>query len=474
MSTRVSRIFKKGEFMRNKIFILLFILAVVSVLLSCQAFAETNFKYGAVERARNEYWKNWKDMDNGQQDTRNFFRFKTSLWGQMEHEKDMVLYVKLTNECRAHTYFEGTSASYPDKTASKKSYHFDINEVVFDNLYADIKGFLDMPLDLRLGRQDFLGTYGEGFLIMDGTPQDGSRTFYFNAAKASWHIDSERDLDFLYINNPRDEEFLPVINEYKLPSASNPSLDKIPTLLNTTDEEAGAIYFKDRSRKDKYLEAYYIYKTEAQEGGGTGYQSQAGEINALGVFTKCNMAPFTVRKQATVQFGKYGTNNRYGYGGYAFVDREFKDAQFSPRLSAGAAYLSGDKKSSSRNEGWDPMFSKWPWISELYVLSMAGETGVVGYWTNLQVYRMELALNTTKKTKLSLYYNYLRANAQVAANSIFSGTSRERGHLPQIKFDYKINDNITTYFLGEYLQPGDFYKDNDPGIFLRTELQIKF
>lgn len=460
----------------KKVFISIFILAVVSVLLSCEAFAETTFKYGGSERMRHEYWGNWKDMDNCQLDTRNFFRFKTSLWGQMDVDKDFTLYAKLTNEFKSYAYFGGTSTAVPDKTNDKRGYRFDINEVVFDNLYADVKGFMDMPVDLRLGRQDFLGTYGEGFLIMDGTPQDGSRTFYFNAAKASWHIDDKRDLDFIYINNPRNEEFLPVINRLMVPSAAYPNLDKAPQLLNTTDEEAGVLYFKDKSVKDKYLELYYIYKTEAAEGG-TGYQSKSGEINTLGAFTKCNMAPFTIRKQAAVQFGEYGSENRFAYGGYGFLDREFKDARFSPKLSAGAIYLSGDKQSSARNEGWDPLFSRWPWMSEFYVNTMAGETTIPGYWTNLQIYRLEYSLNTSKKTKLSLNYNYLRANAQVAASSvgtIFSGNSKDRGHLPQVRFDYKISDNVTTYFLGEYFKPGDFYVDNDPGIFLRTEVQIKF
>jgi hypothetical protein len=170
--------------MSRKIAVSLFVLVIAGMLLSCQAFAETKIKYGGAERMRYEYWGNWLDMDNCQLDTRSFFRFKTSLWGQMDVDQDFTLYAKLTNEFKAYTYFGGATSSAPDKTADKKGYRFDINEVVFDNLYADMKGFMGLPVDLRLGRQDFLGTYGEGFLIMDGTPQDGSRTFYFNAAKA--------------------------------------------------------------------------------------------------------------------------------------------------------------------------------------------------------------------------------------------------------------------------------------------------
>ena len=95
--------------MSKKIFMSLFALVTISMLLSCQAFAETTFKYGGSERMRHEYWKNWKDMDNCQLDTRNFFRFKTSLWGQMNVDKDFSIYAKLTNEFKSYTYFGGTT-----------------------------------------------------------------------------------------------------------------------------------------------------------------------------------------------------------------------------------------------------------------------------------------------------------------------------------------------------------------------------
>ncbi len=180
----------------NRIYInILFLLITLCIIKSGLAESKleddvAKLKWGSSWRIRHEYWKNWKDMNNAQLDNRNFFRIKTSLWSQLDYKKFFTLFAKLTDEFRAHTYFGGTSGSFPDKTASKKGYHFDINEVVFDNLYLDVKNIFNSPLDLRLGRQDFLGTYGEGFLIMDGTPQDGSWTFYFNALKACWHINA--------------------------------------------------------------------------------------------------------------------------------------------------------------------------------------------------------------------------------------------------------------------------------------------
>ncbi|HQL41601.1 MAG TPA: hypothetical protein PLO93_04825, partial [Candidatus Omnitrophota bacterium] len=115
-----------------------------------------------------------------------------------------------------------------------------------------------------------------------------------------------------------------------------------------------------------------------------------------------------------------------------------------------------------------------PWFSELYSLSMAAETGIVDYWTNISAYCAEFAVKPTEKTKLSLNYYFLRANEQVAANTIFSGRGKTRGHLPEVRVDYALTKSISMYVLAEYLIPGNFYKNDDPGLFVRTEFQIKF
>ncbi|MDD5613933.1 MAG: alginate export family protein [Candidatus Omnitrophica bacterium] len=442
----------------------LFILATVAVLFfmteNVNAEDQLNFKWGGALRLRHEYWKNWKDMSNDLLDTRNFFRFKTSVWGNWSHE-DLGLFVKLTNENKAYTFYGQEASSTAE---SKKNYRYVVDEFVFDNLYLDIKSVFDLPLDLRIGRQDFLGTYGEGFLIMDGTPQDGSRTFYFNALKAAWKIDDNNNLDFIYTNNPRDDKFLPVFNQGSSPQA-----------LNTTDEEAYILYWKNRSVENLALEGYYIYKREAALGG-RGTQAEKGIINTVGSYAKRNFDPYTLRGQLAYQFGDYGNQDRSALGGYIFLDRIFKDTQWSPKTSAGFLYLSGDDTSTSKNEAWNPLFSRWPWMSELYVLNTAN-TGVMGYWTNVVIYRTELSLKPTEKLSVQLWYNYLRAAEKTAASAALSlsGTGKERGHLPQFRVDYKINNNISTYFLAEYLIPGDFYaSDADEALFLRTEVQIRF
>ncbi len=422
------------------------------------AFAEVTFKWAPYLRLRHEYWRNIFDMDNSAKDNRNFFRVKTSLWGQLDIDDRASLFAKLTNENKSYAYFYQPSSR-------KKGYHYDINEVVVDNLYFDLKQVLDIPVDLRLGRQDLMGSYGENFIFADGTPLDGSRTYYFNAAKASWKIDRSNTLDFIFIVDNQTDDLLPVVNRIDGEQQ-----------LNSSDEKAYAIYYKSDLSEKLHWEDYYIYKIEASAGPTSSARltRDGNRLSTLGTYVKYDFSPWTLRTQLAGQSGRSGNNDRQGVGGYIFLDRDFKQAAMSPTLSAGFIYLSGDNPKTSKVEAWDPLFSRFPWISELYVSAWTSETEN-SYWTNLGVYRTSLVLRPSRKMKLSFFYNFLRANELTGVSNMFSGGGKNRGHLYQARADYAFTKNISFYVLGEYLMTGNYYRDKQDGaVFLRTELQIKF
>lgn len=468
--------------MSRKAWFCLFVLAVLIVgfFVTQPVFAETTFKWGPYLRIRHEYWNDWSDYSSDALDNRNFFRIKSSLWGQVQLDKNSTLYAKLTNENREWLYYNPTTAK-PDSTGvTSKGYHGDINEVVFDNLYLDLKNVFGYPVDLRLGRQDFMGMYGEGFLISDGTPQDGSRTMYHDALKGSWKINKEHSLDVLLIKNDRTDEKLPVINRNDGKARDN----TIEQNNNLTDEEGIVVYLKSNPSKALQLENYYIYKTEEGKAA-TRFNKYETELNTLGSFAKYTFGPYILKGQLAYQVGKYGDYDRTGLGGYTFLTRSFKDVMFKPTANMGYMYLSGDDDDGggARDDkitGWDPLFSRWPVVSdmysELYYLSFNTEGSALGYWTNLQMYKAGVALVPTKKTKLTLAYYYLRANEAQSWSSTFSGTEKNRGSLFTGKLDYSFNKNITAFLQGEYFLPGDFYKSSNrsEGVFLRTQLELKY
>lgn len=456
---------------------------ITAVLLACMVAtpsmlcAEPTTKAGFYLRERYEYYRNPFDLSDDAKDNRSYFRTKTSLWGQADLDERVSLFAKLSNENKAFTYFGGTSPSFPDKQASKKEYHFDFDEIYFENLYVDLKQVMGAPVDLRIGRQDLAGQYGENFLILDGTPVDGPRSTYFNALKAAWAIDPNNTLDAIYTNNTRTDQLLPVINERGLIDFRT-GYKVNANYLTTTDEQGYVLYWKNKAVKNLNFEGYYIHKYESPDGGAGVYTGQKTRLNTVGAAAKYDFAPFALRAQGAGQWGSYGLNDREGYGGYVYLDRDLPEVKvWSPSITAGWFYLSGDdRNTTSKNEGWDPLFSQYPWISDLYLYVLTRETSVPAYWTNIHGLRTYLILKPSAKSKATFTYLYLRAVEEVpnSANTIFSGRSKDRGQSLQAKMEYFLNNNVTLSTQAEYFIPSDFYTTDDQAIYVRGEIIIKF
>ncbi|HZV46209.1 MAG TPA: alginate export family protein [Thermodesulfovibrionales bacterium] len=463
--------------MRKVLAVVLLVLG--SIVFISAAYAETTYKFGASERIRQEIWDNVIDLktlppSNGLYD-RNFFRFKTSLWGGADFNKDTGVFLKLTSE----VYYNLGPYRYPrDKKGNFT--HLDENEMVVDNLYIKANNVFGLPVDLKIGRQDFLGPdmYGEGFLIADGNPNDGSRCFYFNAAKAKWRINENHNVDFVYITNRFQDTYLP---SWRTAIEDSPTYYDKKRILNTSDEQAYMVYLRDKLSENLSVEPYYIFKKEEEHP--LGPPTPELDLNTIGARALYQMAPWTLGGEFAYQFGDYdGGRDREGYGGYIFAKRKFADITLKPEFELRFVYLSGDDPDTDENENWDPLFSRNPYWNELLIYTQIFEVvpdsaGVPGYWTNLQLYMAKVTMELTPDTKLALSYQYYRANeeAQPLANrAAMFDDGKERGHLPTLFLTHKFNKNIDAFFQYEYFIPGDFYNsDAENAQFLRWQLQFK-
>lgn len=166
---------------------------------------------GASFRLRQEVWDNVVSLGVAQnvQPDRNFFRLRIQVWDDIRFNENFGAYVRLTTEPK---YYTGPFKLTLDNGINRQ--RFDQDEIVIDNLYLDIKKPAGLPVNFRIGRQDFLGRdiYGEGFLILDGTPGDGSRTFYFNAIKSTILIADGHSVDLVYVSNPKTDQYLPSLH----------------------------------------------------------------------------------------------------------------------------------------------------------------------------------------------------------------------------------------------------------------------
>ncbi|NTV74553.1 MAG: hypothetical protein HGA66_10140, partial [Holophaga sp.] len=123
--------------------------------------------------------------------------------------------------------------------------------------------------------------------------------------------------------------------------------------------------------------------------------------------------------------------------------------------------------------GWDPLFSRWPKWSELYIYSQPAEKGV-GYWTNTGMVEAEVRVSPFPFLDLrGTYYHMAAFQAPAAVNGTF-GAGKNRGDLWQARLDLKLDERLKGHVLYERLSPGDFYSVRNPGYFFRMEMTYTF
>ncbi len=466
--------------MKNLVRILL--LLAVTLIFASSVYAEVKLDYGAAFRLRQEIWDNVVTLNtialNSSGADRNFFRLRTSLWGKADFTPDLGAYLRLTNE--AKYYGLGPYRAYKFRDPGETN-AFDPDELVVDNLYADAKNIFGLPVDIRIGRQDFIGTYGEGFLIMDGTPGDGSRTFYFNAAKANVRVNPCFNFDLTYISDPKTDIYLPSMHPAVTQFSGNFfQYVNNKKVLTASNEQAFVAY--GRGKLDGLtVEPYYIYKTEQSVVGGI--DTSKLKLNTIGARLLYSVNSWKFGGEFAHQWGDYDSTDRSGNGGYIFAGRNYDNVTWKPEWELRYVYLSGDDPNTTNKvETWDPLFSRNPYWNELIIYTLIPETEkfggkIPGYWTNMEILKATVKLTFNPCTNLALAYQYLWApetsGVTGGAASMF-GTGKSRGHLPTAILNHKLTKNLDGMLQFEYFVPGSFYADNaDNAIFFRWQLQLK-
>ena len=443
------------------------------------------FRYGGDERIR------WEDFDhipstvdvpqysrNGEND---YFRFRTRLWSEFDLLPDVTARARIVNESR--------SWLYPDMSQkAQRSTSEWPDEWVFDTLYLEARDLFDKSLDLRVGRQDL--QYGNGRVLFDGTPGDGSRTLYFNAAKATLKTIPDSELDCFAIYNPPEDQWAIHGAQRDLSAFS-----KAPEGVT---ESGGGLYLKNFALTNLPFEAYLIYKQERAYGqpvkpDATGkfapppyawqtldttdklLQNPDSDIGTAGfrlmpVFNET----LTGNLEAAGQYGAHGDTAMHGAMVDAFLAQKFAVAA-TPVIKGGVYLLSGDNPKTSTDEGWNPLWARCPQSSELFVFAYDAEQSAFR-WSNLIDPYVGVSITPTKATKTSATVHYL-STFEADGN----GGGKERGWLGTVKQEFTLAENavrkkdkLTTYFLLEVLEPGNYYKNDDTAFFARWELMYAF
>jgi hypothetical protein len=404
-------------------------------------------KFTFSERIREESSDNVASLDESAADSSAYVRFRTSLMGQWTPADNFEFTVRLTNENRYYL---------SPKSDPKLHKNYDINEVFFDYFYIKWKNPARLPLTLTVGRQDLM--LGEGFLIFDGGPLDGSRSAYFNAVRADWALSPKNTLMMFYLYQPPTDEILPRIHD-------------VGQKMVEQAEEGYGLYLTGSWRKVAY-ESYFFRKNirATDTAPSSGYFTLGTRL----------LVPFgpslSLTTEGAFQFGSFGDADRRGWGGYAHLDYKTGAAfPWPAQLTLGGIYLSGDDPATSEAyEGWDPSFSRWPKWSESLIYLLAKESKPA-YWTNFVSLYGALNFALADNVKLALTWHHLTAAARTPATAFLSGLGTDRGDLGQVKLTYDIGPHVQGHFIWDEFLPGNFYFPGAQSYaWVRFELMIRY
>ncbi len=397
--------------------------ALVPVRSAAQTGGSPRLKLIFVERFRLETWDNAVSLDDSADDATGYTRNRTTLGLSWKAASNVEILGKLTNEFRVYL--------------TPKSQAFGWNEVFFDNFYVKWRIPGRVPFTITAGRQDL--NFGEGFVIADGTPGDGSRSYYFNALRLDAEFKPGHTLTAFAHATEATDRYLPVINPVPRPLAEQP-------------ERALALYYSGSFGRTK-VDAYAVRKTTV-----------ANAVFPLSARTETYGArlvtpiakPLGFTAEAALQTGRNGEASRSAYGAIAHFDYDLTGTL--PLLKGfvlGGILLSGDDPSTARWEGWDPIFSRWPKWSESYIYTFTRESRQA-YWSNLSSFYAQLTFDLGPRSDAHIMVMPMGAGHAVPG-AFTAGSGLYRGTLTRARLNYKISKFMTGRVIWEHLDPGSFY-----------------
>ena len=430
--------------------------------------------WGGDLRNRIEYFNNLLTLNpNSRLHEQDYFRFRTRVWSTITPAENISLFTRLTTEPREWLEPAGYSP-YKGRTG------VDMTEGVFDALNVQWKNILQQPATITVGRQDM--TLGDGWLVCEGTPYDGSWSLFLDSARFTYEL-KDRQTTFEAIGilqDGRDDGWMPTINNQNRVLTEQNEKGAIFSIANTTVRAAN-------------VTAYFIYKNDAQLNGSGGKSGDNADIYTVGGrLTGLLGERWKYSIEGAYQFGRkqdlsikdqanptgssdYRTLDAYGFN--SKLTWLAKD-KWNNQLNLSFEFLSGDNPGSKNDEMFDVLWGRWPRWSEIGLYSYAAETRI-GQEANLIRFGPSWNLTPMKNMDFNAAYYALFSPESVptrgaGGTTLFSHNDTFRGHFIQSVLKYKFNAHVSGHLWGECLFPGDYYVNKDPMPFLRADLVFTF
>lgn len=398
-----------------------------------------------------------------------FYRQQTRLWGTLQLAPDVSLFTRFAQRWQ---YFWSRPG---ENNASSATWEWP-DEIIIDNLYLNADKIGGTNWSVRAGRMDLVEKdasgrevpmFGNGMMLFEGTPRDGSRTIYFDGAVASYKGENDTLRLFGFYNQYKDR-FLVISDQNRRLSAADTGV-------------AGA-YWTHRFAKE-FNTDLYLFGVNADD---DVYEQQNMQMAVPGfrVFGAPHaLVDYSV--EYARQFGEYQAGVTDGdrldaYGSLLDARLNVKTPEgtfLQPVFQFEYTWFSGDDPGTTESyEGWCPTFAQYPiWREELMPTMTSG-----GNWTNLHQFRLGVPLSVVpKKVTVSPFYAYLLADhpgRTMAGGGGANADGSEIGHMVGGFIDYKITPWWSTSFIVSALFPGDYFDGAAGGVqdWIRLETRLWF
>jgi len=425
---------------------------------------------GLDHRFRTVYGENIDTLNHHNRNSRfDYQRYRTRWWTKWGLGEDVDFNTRLTWEFR----------TWDDPP--RKPQDTDLDEALFDHFNVVWRNMFGLPLTGKVGRQDVI--LGVGWLVLDGTPLDGSRTIFMDAARFTYDWEeSNTKLDMIYVDNAAESDrwLQPISDEDRA--------------LTEQDERGLILYLTNKSIEKTQLEAFFMYKNDnpidpqvdnLSPGTQANWSRKAEIFTFGGAVSGTPTEHWKYRVEGAFQTGEKQSRptdplagamqDLEAYGGLANLEYLFND-ELQNSVHIGGEYASGDDASSNDNEQFDLLWAEWPRWSELYIYTYTHET-MIAESTNLIRLNVGHKFKPHKQWEIKTDYHALWADEDGRSwSGVLNYDGRFRGQLITCWAKYNFNKHIKGHLLGEYFFPGSYYasSNDDEALFLRFNLEYTF
>jgi hypothetical protein len=413
------------------------------------------WKMGGEIRLREEYFNNGVTLNqDAPRHEQHFVRFRFRWWNTITPVTNLDLNVRITAEPRQ--YLKPSTHQTPITG-------WDWTEGIIDNLNFKWNNALDLPATLTVGRQEIMiGEPMNWWLVFDGTPRDGSRTFYYDAARLTYQIkECKTTADAIYIDQgARNDRWVPPIN-------------RIEKYQIDQNERGAILQLANKSFAAANMDGFFIYKHDDK----VLASGDNADLYTIGSRLAGDVAKhWRYYAEGAYQWGRkdnarmdaFGVNSRL-----TFFCRDHLNNQ--ARMSY--EFLSGDDPRTARMEQFDVLWGRWPHWSELYNIQSYTLETRVGQTANLHRIGPGWSITPLKNMNFTADYYLLLADQNrnpTLANAALFGSGIFRGHYLQAILKHKLSDHLSGHLWGEFVWPGDYYTHRDLLSWFRAEIMITF